>query len=177
MKRFHLICILLTCFSSSFADNLYVPSIDYPTIQSAINDANDGDTVIVTPGRHKENINFLGKAITVTSTNPDDLNVVAATIIDGNEPADVNFASVVTFDSGEDNNSILTGFTITGGTGTWLLDSWEFQGLNWNRCGGGIICYNMSAPTISKNYFTYNIAGHGGGIYIYGDPVNPGNQQ
>ncbi len=175
MKRFHLICILLTCFSSSFADNLYVPSIDYPTIQSAINDANDGDTVIVAPDRYKENINFLGKAITVTSTDPNDPNIVAATIIDGNEPNDVNFASVVTFNSGEDNNSVLTGFTITGGTGTWLLDSWEFSGLNWNRCGGGVMCYNMSAPAILKNYFTNNIAAHGGGIYIYGDPVNPDN--
>ncbi len=175
MKRFHLICILLTCFSSSFADNLYVPTLDYPKIQTAIDKASSGDTVIVLPGRHKENINFSNKAITITSTNPNDPNVVAATIIDGNEPADVNFASVVTFNSGEDNNSVLTGFTITGGTGTWLLDSREFQGLSWNRCGGGVVCYNMSAPKILKNYFTNNIAGHGGGIYIYGDPVDPDN--
>ena len=68
---------------------------------------------------------------------------------------------------------MLTGFTITGGTGTWLLVSWEFKGLRWNRCGGGVICYNMSAPTIAKNIFTNNMAGQGGGIYIYGDPVDP----
>jgi len=31
----------------------------------------------------------------------------------------------------------------------------------------------MSAPTISKNIFINNIAGEGGGIYVYGNPVNP----
>ncbi|GAI61123.1 unnamed protein product, partial [marine sediment metagenome] len=40
-----------------------------------------------------ENINFLGKAITVRSTDPNDPNVVAATIIDGNQPDDPNKAS------------------------------------------------------------------------------------
>ncbi len=173
MKRLVLICILLMCFSSSFADNLYVPSVDYPTIQSAIIDANDGDTVIVSPGRYKENINFLDRAITVTSTDPNDPNIVAATIIDGNEPNDVNFASTVTFNSGEDNNSVLTGFTITGGTGTWVLLAWEYKGQNWSRCGGGITCYNISEPTITKNIITGNVAGQGGGIFAYGNPVNP----
>jgi parallel beta-helix repeat protein len=51
--------------------------------------------------------------------------------------------------------------------------SWEFRGLRWNRCGGGVVCYNMSAPTISKNVFINNSAGQGGGIYVYGDPVDP----
>jgi hypothetical protein len=61
---------------------------------------------------------------------------------------------------------------ITGGTGSWLLVSWRFRGPQWNRCGGGVLCRNMSAPTISRNVFVNNIAGQGGGIYIYGDPVN-----
>ncbi len=109
------------------------------------------------------------------SDNPDDPNVVAATVINGSLPADPNIGSVVTFASGEDGNSVLSGFTITGGTGSWLLVSWEFKGLCWNRCGGGVVCYNMSAPTITKNVFINNIAGQGGGIYVYGDPVNPDN--
>ncbi|GAJ15086.1 unnamed protein product, partial [marine sediment metagenome] len=37
----------------------------------------------------------------------------------------------------------------------------------------GVVCYNMSAPTISKNVFINNSAGQGGGVYIYGDPVDP----
>src|SRR2546428_9154943 len=38
-----------------------------PTIQAAINAASNGDTVLVAPGTYYENINFMGKAITVTS--------------------------------------------------------------------------------------------------------------
>ena len=144
----------------------------YSSIQAAIDDADDGDIVIAEPGTYLENIDFLGKAITVRSTDPCDPCVVAATIIDGGEPDDPNNASVVTFKSGEGNNSILTGFTIVNGTGSWLIISWEFKGPLWNRCGGGVVCYNMSEPTISGNVFRDNIAGQGSGIYIYGDPVN-----
>jgi parallel beta-helix repeat protein len=174
MKRFLLIGTFILLCVQAQGRVLYVPA-DYSKIQLAINDANDWDTVRVSQGRYQENINFLGKAITVRSTDPNDPNIVAGTIIDGNAPADSNFGSVVTFNSGEDTNSVLSGFTITGGTGSWLLVSWEFRGLRWNRCGGGVLCYNMSAPTISRNIFTGNSAGQGGGIYIYGDPVNPNN--
>jgi hypothetical protein len=59
------------------------------------------------PGLYHENINFLGKNITLTSTNPTDPNVVAATIIDG------GFDCVV-FRGTEDPNCTLTGFNITG---------------------------------------------------------------
>ena len=42
---------------------------EYPTIQSAIVAAAEGDTVLVSPGTYTEAIDFLGKAIVVTSTN------------------------------------------------------------------------------------------------------------
>ena len=42
---------------------------DQPTIQTAINAADNGDTVLAVPGTYSENINFNGKAITVTSSN------------------------------------------------------------------------------------------------------------
>jgi parallel beta-helix repeat protein len=175
MKRLSMFFLIVLCWHQARGDILNVPSFENPTIQSAINDANNGDTVIVSPGSYRENINFLGKAITLTSQDPNNPNIVAATIIDGNQPPDPNKGSVVTFSSGEKNNSVLSGFTITGGTGSWLLVSWQYQGLLWNRCGGGAVCYNMSEPTISKNVFVNNIAGQGGGIYVYGNPVNPGN--
>ena len=119
---------------------------------------------MVSAGTYHENINFLGKAVTVRSADP---NVAAGTIIDGNAPADINFGSVVTFNSGENANSVLTGFTITGGTGSWLSVYWEYQGYRWNRCGGGILCSNHSSPTIRKNILTANRAGQGAGIYCY----------
>jgi len=112
----------------------------YTSIQAAINDAADGDTVLVHDGTYVENINFLGKAITVKSVNG-----AASTIINGN-----GTGSAVTFSSGEGSGSVLDGFTITnGGTNASL--------------GGGIGCYS-SSPIITNCIITGNRAYHGGGI-------------
>jgi hypothetical protein len=95
------------------ADTLTVgltPGYDYATIQAAIDDSNDGDTIIVHPGLYGEDINFLGKNITLTSTHPADPNIAAATCIggeDGNE-------AVVVFRGTEEPNCTLTGFNING---------------------------------------------------------------
>lgn len=95
----------------SFAATIRVPA-NAPTIQIAIEKAQPLDTIVVDPGTYSEVINFGGKVITVRSTNPSDPNVVAATVINAG-----GLGSVVTFTGGEDhNNSILDGFTITGGT-------------------------------------------------------------
>lgn len=77
----------------------YVPRIlrvsssgPYTNIQSAIDDANDNDIVEIVPGTYfyepeqhpvGDILTIDGKAITITSVNPDDPCVVAATIIDG----------------------------------------------------------------------------------------------
>lgn len=172
MKR-ELYFSLVLLFSAELIGGILNVPLQYTSIQSAINDAAEKDVIVVQPGIYYENINFLGKKITVQSTDPDDPAVVAATIIDGSAPADPARASVVTFCSGEDNESILTGFTIRGGTGSWLAVAWKYQGLRWNRCGGGVVCYNLAAPLIEKNVFIQNSAGQGGAVYVYGNPVNP----
>ena len=172
MKRFLVVAIFISCCTQVRARELNVPSVDYPTIQSAIDDANDGDTVVVSADTYQENIDFLGRAITVQSVDPNDPNIVVTTIIDGNEPDDPNYGSTVTFKNGEGANSVLSGFTITGGTGSWAQIYWQFKGYVWNRCGGGVLCLNGSSPTIKKNIFRDNLAGQGGGIYFY-DHSNP----
>ncbi|MFZ0035095.1 MAG: PQQ-binding-like beta-propeller repeat protein [Sedimentisphaerales bacterium] len=98
--------------ASASGAELLVPT-QYPTIQSAIDAAVDGDTVIVVPGTYtgpgNRDISFLGKAITVRSADPDDPNIVSATIIDCNISNTTSFH----FTSGEDANSVLAGFTFT----------------------------------------------------------------
>ena len=126
---------------------IYIPG-DFSSIQRGIEEALDGDTLLVAPGTYKENINFKRKAITIKSqTMPE------ATIIEGKERG-----SVVVFNSGEDSRSILQGFTICNGSGTVLpLDNSQ------GGSGGGIICIN-SSPKIVGNIIRRNKAENGGGI-------------
>ncbi|MFC1601401.1 carboxypeptidase regulatory-like domain-containing protein, partial [Candidatus Sumerlaeota bacterium] len=74
---------------------LTVPG-DFITIQEAIDAAFNGVTIIVQPGLYVENINMLGKDITLTSTDPCNIHVVWNTIIDGGDRD-----SVVTFTGAE----------------------------------------------------------------------------
>jgi hypothetical protein len=150
------ICLVLSVigFRSAKAATLEVGTSGYPytSIQAAINDAVSGvDEVLVHDGTYVENINFLGKSITVRSENG-----ATATTIDGNQSG-----SVVTFNSGEGSGSVLDGFTITNGNGTFNEQYSSFR-------GGGIYCNNSSPKiincTISNNSAT-GTNGAGGGIY------------
>ncbi|MBN2271628.1 MAG: hypothetical protein JXN61_13500 [Sedimentisphaerales bacterium] len=109
---------------------------DFSTIQTAIDDANDGDKVIVADGHYSgpgnQEISFLGKAITVRSENG-----AKDCIVDGE---DVKRCFI--FENGEDANALLDGFTITRGKSTW---------------GGGIGLY-FSSPTIANCVITGNKA-------------------
>jgi Protein of unknown function (DUF1565) len=84
------------------------------TIQRAIDAANDEDIIIVMAGRHKgpgnRNLNFLGKAITVRSRNPDDNECLRATIIDAEGQG-----VIVRFVYDEGPDSVFEGFTLGAG--------------------------------------------------------------
>ncbi len=54
--------------SISITSTLTVPG-QYPTIQTAINASSTGDTIQVFDGTYDENIDFIGKNITVVSVN------------------------------------------------------------------------------------------------------------
>ncbi len=154
MRYCHLLLplfFLLLVSSTLIARTIYVPT-ESSTIQGAIGMAMDEDTVMVLPGTYYEHgIDFQGKAIMVTSTDPMDPSVVASTIIDANSEG-----TVVYFRNGEDTTSVLAGFTITGGYYGW---------------GGGITSmYGASSPTIRRNVITENIAVYsGGGIHLGAD--------
>ncbi len=99
--------LVITCNRAFAGKTLYVDDdgpADFNNIQAAIDDANDGDSIIVQTGLYKEFVKFHGKNITLTSTNPGDFNVVAATIIDYGAG----------FVGTEEPNCTLTGFKING---------------------------------------------------------------
>jgi hypothetical protein len=115
--------VLLTCISQgisaatwyvddsvSFSGDGKTPATAFRKVQEGIDAASDGDTVIVAEGTYVENIQFKGKNIILTSTDPLDPTVVANTIIDGNQAG-----SVVTFGGTEDESCILSGFTVRNG--------------------------------------------------------------
>jgi len=132
------------------AEIINVPD-DFETIQTAINESEDGDTVLVQPGMYQENIDFSGKDIVVGSLylTTDDSAYIDSTVIYGDSGG-----SVVTFENGETEEAVLVGFTVRNGN------------------NGGIYCRDNSSPNISNCRITRNFSKGGGGIYCR-DNSNP----
>ena len=124
---------------------------DFVTVQAGIDAANDGDTVLVSSGEYviAEPITFRGKAITVRSEAGRD-----ETTIRMGTPVDTNRGSVVVFENGETAESVLDGFTITGGSGSWLQ----------NALRGGGIFFNAASATVRNCAIVQNTARRAGGV-------------
>lgn len=106
-------------------EQIGTPDKPFGTIQGAIDTAVDGYTVRVLPGLYEESIDFLGKAITVTSygATMDDPAIISGTV-----------GNAVKFISGETSEAVIDGFLITSSVGK-----------------RGIRCANNSSPTIRNN--------------------------
>ncbi len=141
----------------------------YDTIQEAINNASDGDLLIADANHwYFEVIDFNGLEITLRSgdvNNPPGVISPATTYISGLFDA---YNDIVTFQSGEDANTALLGFTIIDGyDGIYCYNDSD---PNISNCiitgnsGDGIYCYYDSDPNISNCMITGN---SGGGIYCY----------
>jgi hypothetical protein len=141
-----ILIILITFFLTQtvLSTIIRVPQ-DQPSIQAGINTAVDGDIVLVSDSTYYENINYKGKKVTVASYYliDNDTSHISATIIDGSQPANPDSGSVVTFVSGEDTNSVLCGFTIRRGSGTYTT--------LWNSVdGGGIFCWDSGCKIVNN---------------------------
>jgi len=180
MRKIISFLLFVGVFTFSYGKIIYVPK-EYSKIQEGIESASYGDTVLVEPGTYIENINFKGKAIVVGSLylTTRQLEFISSTIIDGNRSG-----SVVTFNNGETNSTVLIGFTIQNGSGTFVekYDGWNNAILgggiyciqsspkicwsiiknNHSDVGGGIACF-QSNITIEDSQITFNISGWGGG--------------
>lgn len=140
-----LFSLVLTGFAQ---DTIYIPD-DYSTFYDAINAAAAGDTIVVRPGTYYERIDFIGKAITIKSEYGPEVTVIDR----------VQWGTVVYCHSGEGQDSVLEGFTLTNGSGRDNPQGYE--------CGGGVYCEN-SSPTLLNNIIISNRTGNGGGIYCRG---------
>jgi len=141
---------------SAISDPLEDGSSDHPfdTIQEAINMAEPSETVIVLPGTYtgqgNRDLDFKGKPMTVRSTEPNDPDVVAQTVIDCNaSPTDPHSGFI--FQNYEADQSTIAGLIVTGG---------------YNDCGGGIFLGQCASPTVLNCILRENEASFGGGIYM-----------
>ncbi|MGA2093054.1 MAG: LamG-like jellyroll fold domain-containing protein [Sedimentisphaerales bacterium] len=100
------------CYSLPRVRNI-TADINYVNIQDAINQASNGAEIVVNPGVYKENVSVQGipqssKTLNIHSIDPNDWDIVAATVIDNNgatNTVQLGYNAYVNF----------SGFTITGG--------------------------------------------------------------
>lgn len=115
------------------------------SIQAAIDEAGNGDRVLVEPGVYVETIDFHGKQIAVIG-----LGGAATTTLDGG-----GSSPVARFATGEGTATRLQGFTVTGG----------FASIG----AGGIVCSGGATPTVEDCIVRGNRGKFGGGVS--GSPV------
>ena len=132
---------------TAMATVIHVPA-DQPTIQEGINEASNGDTVIVAAGTYigplNRNLDFAGTNQVLVSAAGR-----AETVIDCE-----GVARGFYFDGGESSASLVQGFTVVNGAGA--------------AYGGGIYCRSGSAPTVVSCAFIGCEAQHGGGAWCHG---------
>jgi hypothetical protein len=112
------------------------------SIQDAIVTAFDGDEILVAPGTYLETIDFDAKAVDLRSSGG-----ALVTVIDGQ-----GVGRVVTATSGEGPDTVLDGFTITGGVASY---------------GAGMYV-DGAEPTVRNCAFTNNVATDAGGAMSVG---------
>ena len=124
---------------------------DFKRIQEAVDSASAGDVITVGPGVWFEAVDLKGKAITLRSAEGSKATTLDATSLD---------ESVLRCLTGEGPDTVVDGFTITGGTGHETLYGKR------SAVGGGLVVIATS-PTIRNCIFRDNVVSYnGGGVYL-----------
>lgn len=139
-----------------YGHTILVPQ-NHTTIQAAIDEASNGDTVLVDEGTYVENIFFNGKSIVVASRfvidhNPDH---ILNTIIDGSSGIQGVNGSCVHFINNEDSTAVIQGFKLANGTGSKAENYIE---------GGGVLLIGSSATVRNNLIVNGHVPNGGGGI-------------
>jgi len=133
---------------------------NFRNINSAIDYAVKGDTILVLPGIYRETVNFDGKEIEVKSNYENNPEAKNETVIDGE-----NSRPNILFITNESNKSILRGFVIRNGYFANVQDITPI--LIRKDVSGGITIHNAS-PTIYDNTIIENKSLTGAGMVISG---------
>lgn len=170
---------------SGSGTNLLTVPRPYATIQDALDEANDGDVIEVRSGTYggagNRDLDFDGKSVLLRSSDPSNDAIVAATIINCGGTGSglpMNSHRAFNFHSGEDANSIVSGFTIRNGyvridgdAGVGAGQAGEDAA---DAFGGAVYCEG-SSPTIKLCVIENCVADGGvGGAGADGNEAVPG---
>lgn len=166
-KLYLVICIVGFVWASSAVGAVLNVPADYPTIQTAINAASDGDTVQVAAGAYTENLVWQNKSLALIGAGAD------VTTVDGGGTGRCLTMQNVP------STARVEGFTFTGGSATYggglsLADSSPMlvdNIITGNSAllGGGLDLRYNSCATVVGNTFTSNSADRvGGGLTVFG---------
>jgi predicted outer membrane repeat protein len=129
---------------------------DYPTIQAAIQAAQDGDVIELTDGIFigdgNRDLDYLGKRIGVRSQSG---NPETCVIDCQGSPGDPHRG--LRFHSGEGVTSLLSGVTVANG---------HAEGEGTNASGGAVCCVSGSSPAVSNCIFRDNSSSTSGGAFF-----------
>ncbi len=137
---------LVPCFQAATvkadANIIRVPS-DFPTIQEAINAAQNGSTILVDSGIYYEHVT-INKTLTLLGTDKED------TIIDGS-----NGGNAITLTA---DNVLVDGFTVRNSSWGFYVDHSNSSVVSENvitYCGMGLYVDHSNSSVVSGNVITY----------------------
>lgn len=122
--------LLVIISSSVYSETIIVPD-DMSSIQGGIEEAKDGDTVLVMPGLYSENLEYYDKSIVVISAAGPDSTFLT--------PANPE-AVVVNIAAGNSDETVFSGFTVSGGNNSHT-----------------VFIDNGASPVIENNIFHDNL--------------------